>query len=159
MLLEEPNMERVATWRDNCTGLVEGLIHATGVAPADRVTIAGRKILSLFTALCERTFLHANCRTAAGPCAAEDEPDSIWVINVTTEEELVDLIEVLCRHVRPGGTVAIDLSSPAAKTFPFRVRRALIQSGFLPAQQKAIMIAGEVYLIARKGIPQQAIAA
>jgi hypothetical protein len=45
------------------------------------------------------------------------------------------------------------LSSLAATPFPFRLRHALIQFGFSAGQQKAVMIGGEVFLVARKGIP------
>ena len=145
---------------DKLGRLVERLIHLTGVGPADRITVAGRKTLSVFVGLCERRFLHASCRTAAaGPHVTGNDADSLWIFNVATESQLLALVETLGRDVRPGGTVAIDLSALAPKTLPFRLRHVLAQSGFMPAQQKALMIDGDVFLVARKGVPLRALAA
>ena len=90
---------------------------------------------------------------------AENDTDSLWIFNVSTESQLLALVETLCRDVRPGGTVAIDLGSLSPKRYPFRLRHALAQSGFTPGQQKAVMIGQELFLVARKGVPLRAIAA
>ena len=139
---------------DKLARLVERLIQVTGVGLADRITVAGRKTLSVFVGLCERNFLHASCRTsAAGPHVADNDTDSLWVVNVPTELQLLVLIESLCRDVRPGGTIVIDLSSLAAAAFPFRLRHQLLELGFAAAHQRAVLIGNDLYLVARKGIP------
>jgi len=58
---------------DKLSRLVERLIHATGVGLADRITVAGRKTLSVFVGLCERRFLRVKlphrCRRSS--CGGE----------------------------------------------------------------------------------------
>jgi hypothetical protein len=145
---------------DKLARQVERLIQVTGVGPVDRITVAGHKTLSVFVGLCERNFLHVCCRaSAAGPHVEENDADSLWIVDVSTEPELISIVRPLCRDVRPGGTVVIGLSALTAKTFPFRLRHLLIQSGFSGAQQRAVMIGGEDFLVARKAISLHAIAA
>jgi hypothetical protein len=145
---------------DKLTRLVERLIDVTGVGLADQITVAGRKTLSVFAGLCERHFLHASCRpSVAGPHVPENDTDSLWIFNIPTESQLLVLVETLCRDVRPGGTVAIDLGSLSPKTYPFRLRHALAQSGSTPRQQRAVMIGQDLFLVAHKGVSLRAVAA
>ena len=139
--------------------LVDRLIALTASKPDDHVMVAGRRLLPAYLELCARRYVHACCRTGLAPRIADEPADTLWILNATSEDELVALASNLGRDLRPNGTVAIAIGSSNSKGFPFRLRHLLLDSGFDAAHQRAVSIGGDVYLVARKNAGQRAKAA
>jgi hypothetical protein len=123
---------------------VIGLCHAK---QTDHITVAGRRGIQTVIDLCRRGYLHVMCRTAApAPHVEENSADSLWVLNVPSETELLALVAKLGRDLRAGGTLVVGFEVPISSDHASRLRRVLLDKGFVPVRQQTDA-AGRMLLI------------
>jgi len=111
-----------------------GMCHAK---QTDHITVAGRRAIQTVTDLCQRGYWHVMCCTAAiGPDVDENSADSLWILNVPSETELLALVTKLGRDLRAGGTLVVGFEVPISSDHAARLRRVLVDNGFVPVRQQ-----------------------
>ena len=118
----------------------EFVAHIIGMCHAketDHITVAGRRAIQTVTDLCRRGYWHVMCRTGAtGPDVEENSADSLWVLNVPSETELLGLVAKLGRDLRAGGTLVVGFEAPISSDHASRLRQVLVDKGFVPVCQQ-----------------------
>jgi hypothetical protein len=111
-----------------------GMCHAK---QTDHITVAGRRAIQTVTDLCRRGYCHVMCCTAAiGPDVDENSADSLWILNVPSETELLALVTKLGRDLRARGTLVVGFEVSISSDHASRLRQMLRDNGFVPVRQQ-----------------------
>lgn len=115
---------------ENVPLFVEHLIEACDAKPTDQITVAGRRAIQTVVNLCQRDYRCVTCRTAAaGPHVGENDADSLWILNVPSESELISLVATLGHDLRKGGVLVVGFEAPISREHASRLSRVLQDAG------------------------------
>jgi hypothetical protein len=122
--------------------------------------VAGVESLDVCLGLYRRGYDHAICRSVApAPHTPEQTADVLWLLSIPTEANPIEALSHLGRDLRPGGRLVIRLPRGASPDRIRRLRRALLDRGFLPTATIEDLTAANTLVCARKSGALQARAA
>jgi hypothetical protein len=126
--------------------------HALGTCGAkgtDHIVVAGRRAIQSVLDLCRRGYRHVTCNTPApGPHCADDRADSLWILNVPSETELLSFVATHSHDLRAGGTLVIGYETAISPAHIARLERVLLDKGFVTERQRTVA-AGRTLLVCR----------
>jgi hypothetical protein len=131
--------------------LVHEVLAASGARPADNVTIAGTDHLEIMIELMRCGFSHVLCQSPDhGPHMATAPADIIVAPNVTSESALGAVVTRLGRDLRPRGVLVICWARPCSALSERRLRRLLMDGGFIAMERIAGRSGAETLWCAHK---------
>ena len=147
-------------WRSSQRALASELINASGASPANHVTIAGAEHLEVLIEFIRRGFAHVLCRSANhGPHMATPPADILIAPDAKSEADLCRVLTRLGCDLRPCGMLVISYVHNRSSLTERRLRRLLVESGFLAVERIASRGSADAIWRARKAPASMARAA
>jgi hypothetical protein len=114
------------------------LVIASHAHPTDRVLIAGTAEIGLLTSLIRLGFTNVACQSAvSGPHAPMPKPNILIAPHVATEGELLAILVLLVRDLRPSGALVVRAVGPLALD-ERRLRRLFMNAGFTAVERRTV---------------------
>jgi hypothetical protein len=130
--------------------LLEQMIRTSAARPDDEVKIVGRGTMALLLGLCRRGFARASCFVGAGPSASERPIDRLWLLDVTSDEQIVSALARFGRGLAGDGRVLIQDRRPALGGRVPALRMLLARHGFSLERLAPAGVVGGLLFCARR---------